>query len=378
MANIALNADITAKIWSKEVYANIIDNLYFNAQGMMGEGQNNIVQIQNDFQKKKGDTKTFSLTAKHSPTAGVSSGELEGNESRRDAYSETVTLAQYRCAERLDGKLDEQKNAFDLRSDARDKLSIQGQEFIERQIFLKMGGVTNQLITTINGDCLGTFDDGTNFLTWSNSPDKVPDADSAAGYGARYLCADYTNGADSLASTDLLTPELISRAAVKASTSTPKMIPLRVGGENFWIMFIHPWQALDLKNNARFDQSRREAAVRGKDNPIFTGALGIWDKVILKEHEYVPFLDISVAGNNFAASGSGTDFSADCFRALLCGRQAVGFMRGKNTNEWVEETFDYGNQTGFATSIIGGIQKLMFNSKAYGVIQIDTAATALV
>jgi N4-gp56 family major capsid protein len=104
-------------------------------------------------------------------------------------------------------------------------------------------------------------------------------------------------------------------------------------------------QANDLKNDATFAQARREADVRGKDNPIFTGALGIWDGVILHEHEYVPFLDISVAGHNFTAAASGTDYAAvDAFRAILCGQQAVAFAKAGSDDEgWVEEMFDYKN-----------------------------------
>ena len=89
-------------------------------------------------------------------------------------------------------------------------------------------------------------------------------------------------------------------------------------------------------------------------------------------------MDISVAGNNFNAAASGTDFSADCFRALLCGRQALGWVQTKDSMTMNEKTFDYGNKVGYATGMIGGIQKVTFNSVDYGVVAVDTAATALV
>jgi len=89
-------------------------------------------------------------------------------------------------------------------------------------------------------------------------------------------------------------------------------------------------------------------------------------------------LDISAVGHNFTAVAAGTDFSADCFRAILCGQQAAGFAKAKNRKHGLKKSFDYGNQWGFATGLIGGIQKIMFNSKEYGVIQVDTAATSLV
>jgi hypothetical protein len=41
-----------------------------------------------------------------------------------------------------------------------------------------------------------------------------------------------------------------------------------------------------------------------------------------------------------------------------------------------EETFDYGNKKGVATGIIGGVQKMTFNGKNYGVVTVDTGATA--
>jgi N4-gp56 family major capsid protein len=263
-------------------------------------------------------------------------------------------------------------NAYNMRQDAKNKLSIRLQEFLERQMFLKLGGVNNLLLNDVALVTVGAD------AIWSNQADEVSDTDTNNGYGTRYLCADYTSGATSLAATDLLTPELISKAKVKAQIASPQVRPLKINGSNYYVLFVHPYQALDLKNNATFAQARREADVRGKENPIFTGALGIWDGVVIKEHEYVPFLDISVAGHNFGDNDSGTDYAAvDCFRALLCGQQAGVYAQCVNDNGWVEETFDYKNKVGFATGIIGGIQKMTFNSKDYGVISIDTAATAI-
>jgi len=373
----ALTVSIDAlrpELWQKELYKNVIDNLYFKK--FMGEGENNIIQVKNDLRKSNGDTVTVPLTAKLTGNGITGDSELEGNEEAINAYSDQITIDQIRHAVRLTGKLDEQKNVYNMRQDGKNKLSMWLQEFIERQIFLKLGSVNNTTITDVAGNVVGTR------ALWSNTSAQVPTADTGAGYGDRYLCADYTNGADSLAATDLLTPELISRAKIKASqkmsSGMPKITPLKVGGKNYYILFIHPWQAFDLKNNATYAQAQREAQSRGDDNPIFTGALGVWDGVVIHEHEYVPFLDISAAGNNFYSASTGTDISADCFRALLCGQQACAFLNTKDSMKMVEETFDYKNKVGYATGLIGGIQKITFNSIDYGVLALDTAATALV
>lgn len=370
MANSASTDALRPEIWQRELFADVIDKLYFTENGMMGKDDNNIIMVKDDLQKEHGDTITFPFTAKLTGNGVSGDNELEGNEERILPYSEQVIIDQKRFAVRLTGKLDEKKNGYDMRSDAKGKLSIRIQEFIERQVFLKLAGVTNTTINDINGTVVGAD------ATWSNTPDFIPDADEAAGLGNRYICAN-TSGTDAIGATDLITPSLISKARIKAQLATPKIQPLKIKGKNYYVMFIHPWQAYDLKRNAEFVQAQREAMPRGEDNPIFTGALGVWDGVIIHEHEYVPFLDVSVVGNSFRGAATGTDCAVDCFRALLCGKQAAGFAQAVNPNGWVEKSFDYDNQTGFATGLIGGIQKLLFNSKEYGVVAVDTAATAL-
>ncbi len=361
------------ELWEEKLYDDVMATMFFTENNMMGEDENNVIQVKSGLNKSKGDTVTFELTTRMSGNGVDGDDELEGNEEAISAYSESISINQKRFGVRLKGALDEQKNSYNMREDAKNKLKIRLQEFMELQFFLKLTGVNNTTVTDINGVVVGTD------CAWSNTPDYYPDADTAAGYGARYLCADYTNGADSLAATDLLTPALISRARVKARTANPKIVPLKVDGKNYFVMFIHEWQAYDLKQNATYAQAQREAAERGKNNPIFTGALGVWDNVIIHTHENVQFLDISVALHSWRGTATGTDYSAvDAFGAILCGRQAIGMVKCNYKKGWVEKSFDYENKTGFATGFMGGIQKIMFNSKEYGCILVDTAATALV
>lgn len=377
MSNTVSIDALRPELWQKVLFKDVMDNLYFKK--FMGEGENNIVQIKTDLKKSRGDTITLPLTTKLSGSGVNGDNELEGHEEAILAHSESVSIDQKRFGVRLTGRLDEQKNVYDMRMDAKNKLSIRLQEFIEMQIFLKLAGVTNLTLTDIAGNVVGTDAKWSNAaLADSGTAFDQQNTDTAAGYGARYLCADYASGAASLAATDLLTPELISRAKIKAMTAEPKIQPLKIDGRNYYVMFIHPYQAFDLKNNATYAQAQREAAVRGDSNPIFTGALGVWDGVIIHEHEYVPWLDISIAGDSFEAGASNTDYTADCCRAVLCGRQAVVFAQTSESMRMVEETFDYQNKVGYATGIIGGIQRVTFNAKAYGVVQLDTAITSLV
>lgn len=358
-----------AKLWYKQLFKDVMDELYFTEGGLMGEGDNHIIQVMDDLAKEKGDRITVPLTTKLTGDGVTGDSELEGNEEKIEAYSEEVVIDQIRHAVRLTGLLDEQKNAYNMRMDAKEKLKTWYTEFLERQFFLKLGGVNHTSLKDTTGVVYSAR------ALWSNTPDVVPPATEDAGDGERYICA-HASGTNSITTAEIITPQLLSKLKVKARLCSPRIRPLRVNGKDYYVVFIHTRQAYDLKQNATFHQAMRDAEVRGKENPIFTGALGIWDGLIIKEHEYVPFLDVSaVSPDNFAGDGGGTLANADLYRAILCGRQAAVLAKCKENKGLVEKTFDYDNQTGFAAGMIGGIQKIQFNSKDYGVAYLDTSSS---
>lgn len=372
MANSPGNSSLRNQLWDKNFWKDVRDNLFFMNRSMMGESENSIVYVKNDLRKSKGGTINMGLSKKMSGDGVVGNAELEGNEEKINYYNDDVSIDQIRNAARLDGELDEQRSAQDLYADAKDKTITWITEYLENQMFMKMAGITSTDLVRVDGSTVYS-----GRATWSNTPNIVPVADEAAGTGARYICAD-ASGLDSLATTDIMTTTLITRARVKASLADPKLIPIRVDGGDYYVMFIHPWQEADLKTAASstWAQAQREAQTRGDKNPIFTGSLGIWDNVILHSHEYVPTCQ---AAANFSTSG--TAAGAQAFRALLCGAQAVCMANASKMGNGVAPTylrlrdFDYGDKRGVAVGYIGGIQKPTYNSLDYGVIAVDTGAT---
>ena len=371
MANTVSIDALRPELWQKMLYADVMDKMYFTQNGMMGSDVNNIIQTKDELKKSKGDTITFGLGMKLSGDGIVGDAEKEGHEEALVSYSQSVAIDMISNPVRLTGLLDEQKVSYDMRQEAKSKQSIWMQEFIERQIFLKLGGVTTTSLADVSGATV------TARATWSNSPNIVPAADENAGKGKRYVCAD-ASGLTSLAATDILTPALIGRAKVLAQTANPRIRPLRIKGKDYYVMFIHPWQSYDLKHasSSVWAQAQREAQMRGSDNPIFTGALGILDGVILHEHEYVPAC-LGNASRAFSASGTAVANAVWAFRALLCGQQAGVMAQTANSMRTNEKLFEYNTQWGIMTYMIGGIQKTAFNSLDYGVISVDTSATNL-
>lgn len=368
MANTAPIAANIQDVIQKELYKDVMDDNFFSTSGMMSTSENSVVQRLTDLQKTRGDRVTLPFATKMSGDGVAGTGELEGQEEAIDSFSDSVLIDYIKNAARLRSDLDEQKTAYDIWMDAKNKSSLWMKEFLERQIFMKAGGVTETDLTDVGG----TVYSGRS--TWSNSPNPVPAADEASGSGERYLCAD-SAGLDSLQDTDIFVTSLITKAKVKAEVlGQSKLKKIRVKGREYYLMFIHPWQSSDLKtdSNSNWAQAQRDAQSRGDDNPIFTGALGIWDGVILYDHEYVPTCQSSA---NF--SGSGTAAGARAFRSVLLGAQAVVMAEAKNPLRMVEETFNYKEQKGVAVKFMGGFQKPTFNSKDYAVISVDTGATDL-
>ena len=93
-------------------------------------------------------------------------------------------------------------------------------------------------------------------------------------------------------------------------------------------------RALALKKDTQWQQAQREAQLRGKDNPLFTGALGMWDNVILYTSPRVRTADDGVASAPVARNVF--------FGAQACAKAYAYFP------DWTEQEFSYGQEAGVA------------------------------
>lgn len=181
-----------------------------------------------------------------------------------------------------------------------------------------------------------------------------------------------------LTSTDIFTLGLVDKAVEKAKTASPLIRPIRMNGKDHYVMFLHPYQVTSLRTNTSTGQwldIQKAATSGGKDamgeggqNGIFTGALGMYNNVILHESTRVTL------GVNAGAAVANTR------RAVLCGANAchIGFGQGHSMNnwKWVEKFFDYDNQLGVSAGFIGGMKKAVWNSTDFGTIVVSTYAAA--
>lgn len=367
MGNTVTADALRQELWAAELMDDVMRDVGATFQ-FMGEDENSVIQVSRQLQKLKGDTETFGLVTRLSGNGVTGDDELEGNEESMNSYSEQVVIDQIREGVRLRGKLDNQKVRYNQLEVAKKLIQEWMDEFICRQIMFKLAGVTNTSLTDTNGVVVGTR------CAWSNTPDYIPDADTAyTGTRNRYMNAGAVSAA-SMTTSHTMTLDIVTKAATMATLANPKIQKLNIGGDKFYVMYLHPLQARDIRISSDWKTAQENAKVRSDKNPVFMGALGYWSGVLLLESEFCPWLDVSVAGNSFRGASTGTNFAVDTARALLCGRQAALVAEASNPKALVSEVFDYKNKDGVAGAFIGGIQKAMFNSKEFGVIAVDSYA----
>lgn len=300
----------------------------------MGTTDQSMIQELEDLKKQKGNTVTFGLGMKLSGSGITGDSELEGNEESLTDYDESLVIDQLRHAVRLKGSMDEKKNAYNMRTRAKNALADWWAERIDQEILDKLCGKTTS--------------------TFSNTPTEAA--------ATRSVWAGGQSSTASVTSSMKMDTKVLDAAKQMAKLASPKIKPLRVDGKPKYVAFLHPYDITNLKQDPVFAQACRDAHVRGEKNPVFSGALVDWDGIIIHEHEYVYRTN----------DGSGSAYIA---RNILCGQQAGVFAWGA-PKKWVEKSFDYGNSWGISCGAIFGTIKPIFNSLDYGVVTMFTASAA--
>jgi N4-gp56 family major capsid protein len=344
-----VNDALAVKLWGKKLFQDALKKTY--ASKFTGKGSNSLCQIKDETSKGPGDKITVGLRMQLSGTGVQGDGTLEGNEEALTTYSDSVFIDQLRHAVRSAGKMSEQRVPFSVREEAKAGLEDWWADRIDTWFFNQLAGNTAQSDTRYTGN-QAAIAPSTNrklFVTGS--------ADESQGSG------------------NVMTLTMIDKCVERAETLSPTMRPVMVGGEKKWVMFLHPYQVYDIRTSTSTGQwlDIQKAALSGGNDsksPIYTGALGEYNGVVLHMASRVP------TGVN---SSTGAAVST-VRRAIFCGAQAAMMAYGQKDQSaemsWVEELFDYGNQLGVSAGMIAGLKKTQFNSEDFGTIVVSSYAAA--
>lgn len=332
---------------------------------LMGKSSQSIIHIKEEI-KSGGDKVTFGLRVRPTGDGTGSRGTLEGNEEGLSTYSDSLVVDELNHALRVpsEHRIDQQRVPFNLRMEANDGL---GEWYSDRMSLIFFNHVCGN--TAANDGSNALLKTGLNAVL-APSSNRHLWVDTAN---------DNSNGDENLNSDDVLTLQHVTYAKEQAQTADVPIRPVRVGGAKKYVMYVHPYQVTDLKIAAQASGAIswadiQLAALAGKEqskNPIYTGAIGEFDGVVLREA-----FDVTLGVH----SSTGAAVS-NTRRAVLLGAQAVGCGWGKERGakskyRIVEELFDYQRELGVSGQTIMGMKKCRFDGEDFGTVVVSSYAAA--
>lgn len=336
---------------------------YFNRKFMgVGVEAQTPLQTLPHLENDAGDQISYDLVMqlKMQPVEGDNT--LEGKEEDLKFYTDSVYIDQMRGGVNTGGKMTRKRTIHDLRKIARVRQSEWWARVFDELFFIYLSGARG-----VNSDYIFP----TSYAGFASNSLVAPD-------NQHILYGNDATAKANVGTNDGFDLKLIERAVVKAATmgggtsGLPAIQPMRIEGEERYVIVMHPFQAYDLRTNTStgqwLDIQKALTTAVGRASPIFQGGLGYHNGVVLHEHRAVI---------NFNDYGGSTVTAA---RALFMGRQAGVVAFGSPGSglrfDWHEESRDNGNQAVITTGTICGIKKTAFSiagtSRDFGVIALDT------
>lgn len=207
------------------------------------------------------------------------------------------------------------------------------------------------------------------------NPIYAPSNHYAVSGGELVPIADNKAGEDSITREDRMSVAVLRRISATLGNSCYGRIRPLTKNAGRYVLFLHPTQVADLKADPEWTDVYVNAAAAGKDNPIFTGALGMFDGIILREACELP--------NGLHQDGS---INANVRRAVLVGENALTLVLSQHNCAskggkihripfrilYSEADYNYKQYLGIAA--IFGVVKNRFNGKDTSVSVISTYA----
>jgi N4-gp56 family major capsid protein len=346
------------KKWAGTLAVDVNRDSYWSRK-FKGQGENNVIEEKMDVASDAGDRISFDLSVRlrQKPTFG--DARVKGKEEHLRFFSDEVVIDQMRHPVSAGGRMSRKRTVHDLRKVAKSRLKDYWKQYLDEMIFIYLSGARG-----INQE----FIEDTAYSGFATNALAAPDASHVLFAGAATSAATITSG-------DIMSRTLIERAATRAKmmrsvdTDATDMVPVSVEGEDRFITVMSPYQEFSLRTADAagwIDIQKAAAAAEGRKNPIFQGALGMINNVVLHCHENVIRFDTYGAGTNLPAA-----------RALFLGRQAGVIAYGTPGGMrfmWKEELEDYDNEPTVVAGCILGFKKTRYNGRDFGVIALDSYA----
>lgn len=310
------------------------------APGLNARDQTSIVQMFDEPLKGPGDTVKFDFIPQLTGPGVIGDAPLAGQETPMTWQVNSFTINQQRNAVLIVGRMSQQRLPWSMRDAAYAQIANWVKDILDASLLNQAACNTNQ---------------GNTAYTGLNTPPTLDTSHQILSGGAANEAA--------LTATQIMDLELITAANAKAQSTliVPIKPPVIKGIEIAGMLFLHPIQVRDLKNNFQAGEwgNIMGMAMQGGQvtgNPIWTGNIGVRDNVVMHTDARVPWgssTQNQIMLPNGSLVGAPTVLgTTSVARGIFMGAQALAIAFGAADNvegrplrvRWYEEILDGGNQ----------------------------------
>ena len=339
----------TVKIWSSLTMREVLKATLMNK--FLGTGKGAIIQRLTELEKGAGDNIKYDLLMQMTGDGVTGDNRMRDNEEALVYYQDNISIDQLRNAHAF-RRMSQQRTLHDMRSDAKTNLSEWFAEKYDRKMFNQLCGNTNE--------------------TFANTA-VAPDSDHYIMSGDVSKTGVIATDEGNLSNNDQIQLADLDYAKEAAKTLTPPIRPVMIDGGEYFVVVLHTYSVTDLRldiaNSAyvSWPDIQMYANKRGLSNPIFSGALGVYNGMIIYESTRIYRPISNVSRNLFLGAQAGTYAVGSAYDSIES--QRVG---KDNLMSWFEQTDDYGNEKGISVGNIFGMKGTRFNSKDFGKIVLSS------
>lgn len=354
------------KRFSGLLAVDVAREMYFE-QKFIGKGRTakapimQLTELEND----AGELITYDLSMQLTGQPIEGDDVQEGTEEALRFFTDQVYIDQARGGVSSGGRMTRKRTLHNLRMVGKDRQAEWWARLFDEMIFIYLSGARG-----INADFIYP-------TTWTGRANNALTAPDAA-----HLHVAGGHAKATLVVGDVMSLAEVDKALVKAKAmgggtqGVPKIKPIKINGQDHFVLVMSTRQASDLRigtgTGGWLDLQKAAATAEGRSNPIFKGGLGMYNGVVLHEHDAVI---------RFSDYGTGSPGTLPAARALFLGNQAGVIAYGSPGTglryDWTEDKRDNGNEVVISTSCIFGFKKTTYNGLDFGVMAIDTAAAAI-
>jgi N4-gp56 family major capsid protein len=332
--------------------------------GLKADDQTNFVQLFDETMKGPGDTIKYDLIPNVIGPGVLGDNPIAGQEQSWAALQDSFVINQQRQAELLKGRMSQQRVPYSMRDSGKVTLANWMKVIINTGMMNQLGGNTAQTDVSFCGLNAAIAPDS-NHQIFAGTATTEATLTSAMPFSVNLI------------------PLLVAKA--QGTLAFPIKPVVIKGVEIAGVLFLHPLQVKALKVNftaGEWADIYRAALTGGQitGNPIFTGAIGMYENCVIHQDAYVPYGDntqnqiydpvqalMVAAPTSLGAAATGTTSVA---RGIFVGAQAgaIAFgaadsMDGKPLRvRWYEELLDAGNQLRITAGMVWGFKKTRFPS----------------